>query len=128
MNPLELLKQKLMVKPTIEEREHVAVVIKGDKKPTLKKREKKEDMKVEEEEEEEEEYKIVPKTTAPLIIDETHKGYDRAALMKKLAESKLIKVTIKPIIEKSEAKKVVEPIPTIMPKKAKKIERCYRLE
>ena len=122
MNPLELLKQKLMVKPTIEEREHVAVVIKGDKKPTLKKREKKEDMKVEEEEEEEEEYKIVPKTTAPLIIDETHKGYDRAALMKKLAESKLIKVTIKPIIEKSEAKKVVEPIPTIMPKKAKKIE------
>jgi hypothetical protein len=36
MNPLEELKQKLMVKPTVEDREQVAVIIKGDKKPTKK--------------------------------------------------------------------------------------------
>jgi hypothetical protein len=34
MNPLEKLKQQLMVKPTVEERERVAVVIKGDKAST----------------------------------------------------------------------------------------------
>jgi hypothetical protein len=33
MNHLEQLKQKLMVKPNIQERERVAVVIKGEKKP-----------------------------------------------------------------------------------------------
>ena len=33
MNHLEQLKQQLMVKPNIQERERVAVVIKGDKKP-----------------------------------------------------------------------------------------------
>ena len=32
MNPLEALKQKLMVKPDVQEREKVAVVIKGEKK------------------------------------------------------------------------------------------------
>ena len=32
MNPLALLKEKLMVKPNVEERERVAVVIKGVKK------------------------------------------------------------------------------------------------
>jgi len=31
MNPLEALKQKLKVKPIVEEKEKVAVVIKGDK-------------------------------------------------------------------------------------------------
>ena len=30
MNPLAELKQKLMVKPTVQERERVAIVIKGD--------------------------------------------------------------------------------------------------
>ena len=32
MNPLEALKQKLMVKPTVKERERVEVVIKGEEK------------------------------------------------------------------------------------------------
>jgi hypothetical protein len=32
MNPLALLKEKLMIKPTVEDRERVAVVIKGVKK------------------------------------------------------------------------------------------------
>ena len=35
MNPLESLKQKLKVKPIVEERERVAVVIKGDKQKPL---------------------------------------------------------------------------------------------
>ena len=33
MNPLARIKEKLMVKPNVEERERVAVVIKGVKKP-----------------------------------------------------------------------------------------------
>ena len=33
MNPLVALKEKLMIKPNIEERERVAVLIKGIKKP-----------------------------------------------------------------------------------------------
>lgn len=37
MNNLEQLKQKLMVKPNVQEREHVAVVIKGEKKPRMTK-------------------------------------------------------------------------------------------
>ena len=32
MNPLEALKQKLRVKPVVEEKERVAVVIKGEQK------------------------------------------------------------------------------------------------
>ena len=36
MNPLEELKQKLMVKPTVQERERVEVVIKGVKPPKSK--------------------------------------------------------------------------------------------
>ena len=34
MNPLEALKQKLRVKPVVEEKERVAVVIKGQEKKT----------------------------------------------------------------------------------------------
>jgi predicted type IV restriction endonuclease len=37
MNPLAALKEKLMVKPNIQERERVAVVIKGIKKPKIQK-------------------------------------------------------------------------------------------
>ena len=49
MNPLARIKEKLMVKPNVEERERVAVVIKGVKKPRIQR---------------------APKTTvpAPLII------------------------------------------------------------
>ena len=48
MNPLVALKEKLMIKPNVEERERVAVVIKGIKKPKIpkikgEKNEKKED-------------------------------------------------------------------------------------
>ena len=152
MNHLEQLKQKLMIKPTVQEREKVAVVIKGDKIPrkprALKTKTEKtlgekleegvvdlseqisqiqkiegilptdidadeiEDLKEPEEQQEE--------TGRPLIVDKTQMGYDREALLKKLAESKKTKVTIKPLVEIEEKK--FEPIPEPKVKKAKKIE------
>jgi hypothetical protein len=154
MNNLEKLKQKLMVKPDVQERERVAVVIKGDKSPRKlkipidkKQVEKtiaeqleegvtdlgeqiseiqnmegilpsKVELEKEEEKEEEEEFK---KTGRPVIIDRTEQGYDMETLLKKLAESKKSKVTIRPIVEIEQ--KTVEP-PVIKPvvKKAKKLD------
>jgi hypothetical protein len=135
MNHLEQLKQQLMVKPNIQERERIAVVIKGDKKPRKpmaiiekKKREKnigdeqEEIVEEEIEEKEEMEDKQEQETTRrPIIVDKTDIGYDRQALLKRLAESKKTKVTIKPIVEMEQ--KIVEPVaPTPVVKKAKKIE------
>ena len=41
MNNLEKLKQKLMVKPNVQERERVAVIIKGEKKTKMPEKKKK---------------------------------------------------------------------------------------
>jgi len=131
MNPLDKLKQKLMVKPTVEERERVAVVIKGEK-PTIKQKvtkktaakEKDEEINLntnyaegEEKEKEQENEKL------PIIVDETQKGFDRMTLLKKLKESKMSKVTTKEVAEKSQEKKEEAPImPLHTPtKKAKKL-------
>jgi hypothetical protein len=138
MNPLAALKEKLMIKPNVEERERVAVVIKGVKKERKPRAPKIKAAKVEEEIEEGEEKPISEKiileqsesdeeeekkTAGPLIVDETEKGYDREALIKKLMESKKIKVTVKPNVQISEEKKPLEPIPLPpTPKKVKKIE------
>jgi len=158
MNHLEQIKQQLMVKPDIQERERVAVVIKGEEKtrkpraPQVKKNDKniteqleegvidlgEEISKVEEMEgilpidvTEIKETKQVKETkqikeakteetNRPVIIDKTQQGYDRAALLKKLAESKKTKVTVKETAKVEE--KTIEhlPIPTV--KKAKKID------
>jgi len=137
MNPLAALKEKLMIKPNVEERERVAVVIKGVKKERKPRAPKIKAAKVEEEkgEDEDEEEKPISekiieqeeeeeekKQVGPLIVDETEKGYDREALIKKLMESKKIKVTVKPNLQISEEKKISEPIPLPPPKKVKKIE------
>ena len=137
MNPLAALKEKLMIKPDVEERERVAVVIKGVKKERKPRAPKIKAAKVEEEkgEDEDEEEKPISekiieqeeeeeekKQVGPLIVDETEKGYDREALIKKLMESKKIKVTVKPNLQISEEKKISEPIPLPPPKKVKKIE------
>ena len=139
MNPLATLKEKLMIKPNVEERERVAVVIKGVKKGRKPRAPKIKAAKVEEEEGEEEEEKPISekiileqsesdeeeKQAGPLIVDETEKGYDREALIKKLMESKKIKVTVKPNVQISEEKKIFEPVPlppTTVGKKVKKIE------
>jgi hypothetical protein len=157
MNHLEQLKQKLMVKPDVKERERVAVVIKGDNRqktpraPTFKKDVNKTEGSVAKtigeqlEEgitdlgeqiseiqqiqgilptkvdiEEPEEFEEVEKTGRPLIIDKTQEGYDRATLLKKLAESKKTKVTIKPVLE-IEEKEIEKPLEPVV-KKAKKID------
>jgi len=137
MNPLEALKQKLRVKPVVEEKERVAVVIKGEqKKPAEPKKrvarekdfgEELEEFvpEVEEEEKEKEDFDIVKapviSVKGPLIVDKTDKGYDRATLMDKLKASKLSKVSIKPLIEEVEESKTVEPVLPKQVKRAKKV-------
>ena len=148
MNHLEKIKQQLMVKPDVQERERVAVVIKGEKrhrKPRVQTDKKKDEtigkqieegiidlseqiseiqeregilpvsVDVEESEEEQEE----ESSGRPIIIDKTDVGYDRKALLDKLAESKKTKVTIKPLVEIEQ--KIIEPATTPLAKKAKKI-------
>ena len=160
MNNLEQLKQKLMVKPNVQERERVAVVIKGEKTPRKNKRvvegEKKEktigkqleegvidlseqiseiqqmegilpvkvdvdqekyEEKDESEEAVEEEFK---KTGRPIIIDKTEQGYDIETLLKKLADNKKTRVTVRPIMEKEE--KMIQHVIQPVVKKAKKID------
>ncbi len=112
MNPLAALKDKLMIKPNVEDRERVAVVIKG-----VKKHRKPIGLKNDEQDKDAEEKKEL------IIVDETQKGYDRLELTKKLLESKKLKVTIKPVVKDSEEKKKSEPIPvSIQPKKIQKID------
>ena len=130
MNPLEALKQKLRVKPVVEEKERVAVVIKGEQKKMTepKKRVAREEELEEfvpEVEGEEKEFDIVkaPVTAVkgPLIIDQTDKGFDRATLMDKLKASKISKVSVKPLIEEVEESKTVEPVLPKPIKRAKKV-------
>ena len=81
MDPLVALKEKLMIKPTIEERKRVEVVIKG----TKSNQEKKWDQ-----------------DTGTIIQIKTNANFDRKALLKKLEESKKLKVTVKPLVEQSQ--------------------------
>jgi len=139
MNPLATLKEKLMIKPNVEERERVAVVIKGVKKERKPRAPKIKAVEVEDDEEKEEETddKIVlqpsegeeeQKQSGPLIVDETQKGYDRETLLKKLMEGKKIKVTVKPILQTVEDKMVTEPVPLpLQTKKVKKVEAIKTL-
>jgi len=136
MNPLEALKQKLRVKPVVEEKERVAVVIKGEQRKTAESKKKVEKAKKEvareeleefvpEVEEEVTEVDIVkaPLTAVkgPIIVDQTDKGFDRATLMEKLKASKMSKVSIKPLIEEVEESKTVEPVLPKQVKRAKKV-------
>lgn len=139
MNPLDKLKQKMMVKPTVQEREKVRVVIKGEKKGKKAKKiegpvidveigeEKTEpdsaDLEVEVGEEEEEEREEKPKM---VIIDATDQGFDRETLMQRLAENKKRKVTMKPLLEEEE-KEEKEPIPAPQVKKAKKAKKVQKI-
>jgi len=137
MNPLVALKEKLMIKPNIEERGRVAVIIKGVKKERKPKAPKIKSAKVDEEleedlqEDEEKIDKIILEQTesdedekqdGPLIVDETEKGYDREALIKKLIESKKMKVTVKPSVQISE-KKISEYLPLHKPTEGKKVKK-----
>lgn len=121
MNPLAELKQKLIVKPIVEKRDKVVVVIKGEKKKSDN-----EEAEVpivnKEEGEEEEVIQQHLKKTIPIIVDETQKGFDRKTLLKKLAESKLSKVSIRPTITMAEEKSSYYPVTEDIIK-AKKIDK-----
>ena len=148
MNTLEAIKDKLKIKPNVKEYKPVAIVIKTEEKiekPKPKQKIKKgvqfkEEQDIEEEETEkiqgeqkeklqeeqieEEEKGKAPKTT---IIDERTKGFDRQTLLKKLAESKILKVTIKPTIENKE--EVIPKIPlTAIIEKPKKVKKPIKLQ
>ena len=137
MNPLVALKEKLMIKPNIEERGRVAVIIKGVKKerkpraPKIKSAKVDEELEEDLQEDEEKIDKIILEQTesdeeekqdGPLIVDETEKGYDREALIKKLIESKKMKVTVKPSVQISE-KKISEYLPLPKPTEGKKVKK-----
>jgi hypothetical protein len=98
MQPLEKIKQKLMVKPSIKEVEPVVIAIKVDKTNEKEK---------------------------TIIIDESNKDIDRDSLLKKLLGSKLTKVQIKPVLKEVKEKEIMEPITKAVEiveiKKAKKI-------
>jgi hypothetical protein len=142
MNHLEHLKQQLMVKPDVKERERVAVVIKGAERQIKPKIAKAKTIGEQLEEgltdlgeqisEIQQIEGILPvkidieepegdKTKRPLIIDKTEEGFDRRTLLKKLTESKKTKVTIRPVLEK-EIEQVSQQFiePTV--KKAKRID------
>jgi hypothetical protein len=150
MNHLEQLKNQLMVKPDVKERERVAVVIKGEKKqrkprgPTAKKKtDKTIGEQIEEgvadlgeqiseiqqlqgilpvkvDIEESDDEEEIGKSNRPTIVDKTHEGYDVETLFKKLAESKKSKVSIKPVLEVG--LKEIEPLPEPAVKKPKKLD------
>jgi hypothetical protein len=127
MNPLATLKEKLMIKPNVEDRERVAVVIKGVKKPQKpiapKNIADKEEAPKLVLENEQKDIKEEPTTKMPIIVDETEKGYDLDALKKKLLENKKLKVTVKEVIKVSEDKKKSEPVPLLQPyKKIQKLD------
>ncbi len=77
-----------------------------------------------EEVEEEDAEKEVAQPKEFRIIDKTHEGYDRAALFKKLAENKIIKVVNNPVLETEEKGKEIEKEAIVAPsaKKAKRID------
>ena len=149
MNHLEQLKQQLMIKPDVKERERVAVVIKGEKKqrkPKIATAKQQKDKTIGEQLEEgvtdlgeqiseiqqiqgilpvkvdieEPEEGEVEQSKRPIIIDKTHEGYDIERLLKKLTENKKTKVTIRPVLEVEEKEIQKEPEPVV--RKAKKID------
>jgi hypothetical protein len=117
MNPLAKLKEKLMVKPNVVDRERVAVIIKGSKKPRKPNNEKsaneQPDIAIE----------IAAPINGPVIVDETQDdGFNREDLFKKLAENKKLSVTVKRVVKDTEENRVSIAVPRpATTKKAKKM-------
>jgi hypothetical protein len=76
MNPLVALKEKLMIKPRIEESRRVMVVIKGNAEGV----------------EGTKDVEGVQGETIPLVEIKEKRDFDRMGLLKKLAENKKLKV------------------------------------
>jgi hypothetical protein len=137
MNPLEALKE-LQVKPKNDKRQPVAVLVKGKEitqkpKPKAVKfqsvGEKPENENIEEGEEKEiEEFPVRTLANNPpptLTIDfKEDKTFDRKTLLKKLADNKLTKTSIKPVVAAAkDVEMATVPITEAIPeqKKAKKV-------
>ena len=128
MNPIIDLKEKLKIKPNLEERERVEVLIKGLK--NTKKNEKVEKVEKDIMESDDKFSNNLKNVEEPIIVDETNKGYDRESLFKRLKESNIIKVSIKPTtiiqpekkkeesnnikLDVKKAKKINNPLPLIL--------------
>jgi hypothetical protein len=115
MSNLEKLKQQMMIKPDVQERKPVAIFIQT-KPPQLSKSIPKSKSTEEEEREE-----VVNEQTVPpqklVIVNEIQKGFDRQGLLDKIKQQQMSKVVMKPILEISESKRVIEPTilePTIL--------------
>ena len=117
MNPLAKLKEKLMIKPNVVDRERVAVIIKGTNKPRKPKNEnpalEQQDAAIE---------NAVP-INGPVIVDETQDNkFNREDLFKKLAENKKLSVTVKRVVKDTEENRVSMAVPLpATTKKAKKV-------
>jgi hypothetical protein len=106
MNPLELLKEKLRVKPIIEEKQKVSVAIPVANAPE----------KVE-----------ISKLT---LVDEREKdtGFSRRELLQRMKENKMTAVLVKPNVKEAAAELVEEPV--LGKKKVKKLPKklLFKLE
>ena len=95
MNPsLEKIKEKLMLKPTANERQPVAVIINANAQPEKG-------------------------ANKMIIIDERNKGFNRDELLKKLEERHLTKVIMKPVLQVKEPSEI---IPIVKKKKPKRVQ------
>lgn len=92
MNPLDAIKQKLMIKPNVKERERVTVVIQGEEVQGLK--------------------PTAQEKKATIIVDETAKGFDREAFLQKMKERNMTKIKMAPVLEKAQS---LEPVSFVAP-------------
>jgi hypothetical protein len=100
MNPLASIKEKMMIKPKLEEVDRVEIVLKEEP---------------------------VSKKGKSLIEFKKDSGFDRAELLTRRAQNKKLKVTMKPVLEVTEEKYIV-PAPVVEPlKRAKKLEGKKRI-
>jgi len=124
MNPLEALKE-LQIKPINDARKPVEIVIKGVEVANKPQRNLKPEKRVKFQKGETNEDIEISKQKVPMTIAfEENTNFNREALLKKFAESKLSKVSIKPIVKANqEAEESTKPITEAIPeiKKAKKI-------
>ena len=123
MSNLEKLKQKMMIKPDVQERKPVAIFIQTKPAKISTSVSKSKPIEEEGEEREEGEVEEADVIIAPpqklVIVKEIQKEFDRQGLLDKIKQKQLGKVVTKPILEISDSKRVIEPVlePVIEPQK-----------
>jgi len=144
MNYLEKLKQKMIVKPKIEERKPVYVKLNNNQIPQkneksdrpIRKEIERNDLsdKLNRNEQRPDNLERHDKPKKTLIIDETQKGFNRELFLKKFKDANIIKTVASPVIQKEVeiiAEKlnpsIQEPIQTEQKPKSIKINRPFRI-